>query len=131
MSQREHPFADLLEMKFLSRDDKSSLCTLLVTESTLNPNHTVHGGVFFTLVDTGMGGAIFETLNDGELCAAIEIKLSFFNAVWDGELLCKSKIIKRGKRITSAEAEIFNHDKLVAKASGSFSIFTPSKTKKD
>ncbi|MBN4080809.1 PaaI family thioesterase [Caldithrix abyssi] len=131
MSDLYHPFANLLGIEFVSRDEKVTVCSMPVTESTLNPNKVVHGGVLFSLADTGMGGAIHPTLTDGELFASIEIKMSYFNPVWDGELVCEAKIIKRGKRIVSTEAEIFNYEKLVAKATGSFSIFIHSQTNKD
>ena len=74
-----------------------------------------------------MGGAIHQTLSDDEISASIEIKMSYFRAVWDGELICKARIVKRGKKVVFAEADIFNNEKLVAKATGSFSIFLPRK----
>lgn len=131
MQKKENPFANLLEMKFISQGEHVTVCSMPVARSTMNPNRVAHGGALFSLADNGMGRAIQRTLNETEMSASIEIKMSYFRAVRDGELACEARIVKSGKRVVFAEADLFNHEKLVAKATGSFSIFTPSKTKKD
>lgn len=75
------------------------------------------------MADTGMGGALYTTLKKGETCATIEIKISYFKPVSAGSLTCKTQVINRGKRVATLESEIFNNERLVAKAMGTYSIF--------
>jgi len=122
----QHPFADLLDLAFEEHGDGTSLCTLAVHHGLFNPQNVVHGGVLYSLADTGMGGAIHPLLQENEYCATVEIKISYFKPVYAGVLECKTTVINKGKRIASLESEIWNEGKLVAKASGSFAIFAPS-----
>ena len=56
-----------------------------------------------------------------------KIKISYFKAVYEGLLECETKVINKGKSIASLESTITNGDNLVAKASGTYSIFEPRK----
>ena len=75
------------------------------------------------MADNGMGGALYSYLDDDELCATIEIKIVYFKAVTSGTLTCDTKIVHRSKRIAVLESEIIKDGHLVAKATGTFSIF--------
>jgi len=83
----------------------------------------VHGGVIYSMADTGMGGALYPYLDEDELCATIEIKVTYFVAVASGVLTCKTKLIHKSKRIAALESEIDNNGRLVARATGTYSIF--------
>ena len=100
-----------------------SQCALQVHEGLLNPNGTLHGGVVYTLADTGMGAAVFAALQEGESCATIEIKISYLRAVREGELRCETRVVHRGRRMAFVESEVHNRGRLVAKATGTFAIF--------
>ncbi len=75
------------------------------------------------MVDTGTGRALYPYLDEGELCATIEIRIVYFAAVTSGMLTCDTKVVHRGKKIATMESEIKNDGYLVAKAMGTFSIF--------
>jgi acyl-CoA thioesterase len=120
-----HPFADLIDLRFEERRPGYSRCTLAVSEKHLNPHGVVHGAVAYALADTGMGAALFPTLSQGELCATIEIKISYFKPVASGALRCDTEIVNRGKKVASLESSVFAGELLVAKASGTYSIFRP------
>jgi len=117
------PFGDLIGLTFTSCEDGSSQCVLQVDEKHLNPHRTLHGGVAYSLADTGMGGALYTRMEEDELCATIEIKIVYFRAVTSGTLTCDTELILRSKRIATLESEISNDGNLVAKALGTFSIF--------
>ena len=74
-----HPFADLLGLSVDSKQSGTSTCSIAFTERLLNPNNVVHGGVIYSMADTGMGGALMSLLGDGQLCATIEIKMMYLN----------------------------------------------------
>ncbi|MFO1200132.1 MAG: PaaI family thioesterase [Burkholderiaceae bacterium] len=121
-----HPFADLIGLAFTHHGPADSVCAVTLREALLNPHHVVHGGVIYSMADTGQGAALYPSLADGEICATIEIKVSYFRAVSAGTLECRSRIVHRGRRTAHAESEIFEGGRLVAKASGSWAIFSPS-----
>ena len=100
-----------------------SKCTLTVADYHRNSNGVVHGGVLFTLADTGMGAALYPTLDVIEICATIEIKINYFKPVASGDIVCTSEIINRGKMVANLEACVYADEVLVAKANGSFFIF--------
>ena len=122
-----HPFADLIGLVFESVHQGRSLCRIEVDEKLLNPHGVVHGSVMSALADTGMGGALYPLLADDESCATIEMKINYFKPVLDGALECSTQLLHKGKSVASLESEIFSNDKLVAKASGTYSIFRPEK----
>ena len=119
-----HPFGDLIGLKFTKVEKGYSQCTLDVVDKLLNPHKVVHGGVLYSMADTGMGAAAYTTLvAKNELCATIEIKINYFKATRTGVLMCNTKIIHQGKKIVTMDSEIINDGQLVAKAIGTYSIF--------
>jgi acyl-CoA thioesterase len=126
MPKKYHPFADLIGLGCEATGEGTSHCSLNITERLYNPHGVVHGGVLYALADTGMGAALYTTLEAGELCATIEIKIAYFKPVKKGRLISKTLLVNRGKTVASLESEIFNKDVLVAKATGTYSIFTPT-----
>jgi len=120
-----HPFGELIGLTFDNMAAGSSLCVLDVDEKLFNPHKVMHGGVLYAMADTGMGGAVYPLLSEEELCATVEIKITYFKAVRSGSLECRSEVVNKGKTIASLESEILNDGILVAKAYGTFSIFEP------
>ena len=117
-----NPFGQLIGLNFSEWERGWSQCVLEVTEKLLNPHHVLHGGVIYSMADTGMGAALYSDLANGERCTTVEIKIAYFKAVSSGTLICDTKIIHRGNKIATLESEIQNNDQLVAKASGTFYI---------
>lgn len=121
---RPHPFADLLGFSVTAREAGKCTSELVVSEKHMNPNNVVHGGVIYTLADTGMGGALSSLLAAGQLCSTIEIKINYFRPGVSGTLRCETKVIHKGRRTAAMESEIFgDNDKLLARATGTFMIF--------
>ncbi|MBY9014170.1 MAG: PaaI family thioesterase [Candidatus Lokiarchaeota archaeon] len=118
-----HPFGDLIGLKFTKLEKGYSQCTLEVVDKLLNPHKVVHGGVLYSMADTGMGAAAYTTLAKNELCATIEIKINYFKATKAGVLTCNTKVIHQGKKIVTMDSEIFNDSQIVAKALGTYSVF--------
>jgi acyl-CoA thioesterase len=121
----KHPLAELLGIVIEEIKEGTSKLTLEVKEAFFNPNQVVHGGVLFSLADTGMGAALFPTLEQGYACASIEIKINYYRPVRSGTLVCHSKILNKGKTIANIEASVYSCEKLIATANGNFSIFLP------
>ena len=118
-----HPFGDLIGLRFTEVEKGYSQCTLEVVDKLLNPHKVVHGGVLYSMADTGMGAAVYTNLDKNELCATIEIKINYFKATKSGTLTCNTKVIHQGKKIVTMDSEIINDGQLVAKAIGTYSVF--------
>jgi len=121
----EHPFADLIGLSMDAHYTDASECSLTVAPHLLNPNGVLHGAVLFALADTGMGGALMPNLDAGQICATIEIKFNYFQAVREGTLRCRTSLLNRGKRVANLDSRLYLNDELVASANGSYAIFTP------
>ena len=92
----------------------------------LNPNGVAHGGVIFTMLDTAMGKATMEVIPDGCFCATIEIQTRFLRPLMPGPCVAKVPVTKPGRTIVHLGGEVFDAaERLVATASGSFSVITP------
>ena len=102
-----------------------SRCSLKVAENHFNSFGVVHGGVLFTMADTGMGSALFPHLKEGERFATIEVKINYFKPVRAGTIVCVTEVIHLGKSIANLESSLSVEGVLVAKANGSYAIAGP------
>jgi len=120
-----HPFGELIGLNFTESENGCSRCVLPVTDALLNPHQVVHGGVLYAMADTGMGGALYTLLAPDELCTTIEIKITYYEPVTSGDIVCQTKVINKKRKIASLESEVFSGDTLISKASGTYYIFKP------
>lgn len=118
-----NPFGDLIGLEFTAFGDGRSRCELQVREELLNPHGVLHGGVVYSMADTGMGGALYSLLAESELCTTVEIKIAYLAAVQAGSLACDTSVIQRRSRIAVLESEVRSGDELVARATGTFYIY--------
>ena len=116
------PFLELVGVTFTRVEDGRSQAFLKIEERLLNSMRIVHGGAAFTLVDCGMGAALYSCLEENEVCRTVETKIAYFRPVSSGVLTCNSKVVHRSRRIATLESEIEHGGQLVAKAIGTFSI---------
>ena len=120
------PFGMYVGLTFTKWEKGYSQCTLEVDGKLLNPYSAVHGGVTFTMADSGMGFALVTCLEEGEKCVTIETKIVYFKAVKAGTLTCDTRVIHKSKRIVNLESEIKQNGELVAKAIGTWSVYRGS-----
>jgi uncharacterized protein (TIGR00369 family) len=100
-----------------------STARLEAGEAHRNPHGTVHGAVLFTMVDTAMGGATMSVLDEGKLCASIDVHLRFLKPVFGGALEATAEVVRAGKRVVHLEARVRNGDgEVVAMATGAFAV---------
>jgi len=116
------PFRDLVGVVFTEIESGYSKSFLEVNEKLFNPGGFLHGGVAYTLADSGMGVALWASLGEGEGCSTIESKIVYFKAVSSGTLTCEARLLQRTKNFAVMECEIKNEGKLAAKAISTFSI---------
>ena len=116
-------FSNLIGLTFTDVEDGYSRATLSVTDELKNPHGVLHGAAAYAMADTGMGAALYPTLDDGQQCATIEIKISYLKPVSSGTLVCETDVVRRGRTVAFLESEVRTDDRTVAKATGSYSIF--------
>ncbi len=122
------PLRRFLGMDVEDLEPGQAVARLDVTESLLNPNGVVHGGVLFTMVDTAMGRATMSVLEEGQLCASIEVQMRFLRPVAGGRLEAETGVIRRGRKIVHLESRIRDGDgALIATGAGTFAVITPSR----
>jgi acyl-CoA thioesterase len=124
-----HPYAELIGLTIDEAKNGHSKCSLKSEEKLFNPHNVIHGAVIYSLADTGMGAALYPSLDAGEICATIEIKINYYKPVRSGVITCITDVINRGKSVANLESTIYSGDTLVAKANGNYSIFRRSKNK--
>ena len=91
-----NPFASLIDLEVESRDDGKSTVSISIGPQHMNPHGVVHGAVLYALADTGMGAALYSTLEPGQICATIEIKINYFKPVVQGKVRCEAAVLNRG-----------------------------------
>ncbi len=116
-------FQQLIGLDIYERDNGESRARIEVTPDHMNPHGVVHGGVLYSMADTGMGAALYTRLEADESCATIELKMVYIAGVRGGTLECETKVLNKGKRVAFLESEVRNEGRLVAKALGTFAIY--------
>ncbi|MCC5872532.1 MAG: PaaI family thioesterase [Gammaproteobacteria bacterium] len=117
-----HPFADLLGFSVSSRAEGRCSIELDIAPKHFNPHGIVHGGVLYSVADTGMGGALTSLLTDDEICTTVEIKIVYFRPATAGRLLCDTEVVNRGRRTAALESTLSVDDRMLARAYGTFMI---------
>jgi acyl-CoA thioesterase len=117
-----HPFADLLGFSVSSRAEGRCSIELDIAPEHFNPHGIVHGGVLYSVADTGMGGALTSLLTDDEICTTVEIKIVYFRPATAGRLLCDTEVVNRGRRTAALESTLSVDDRMLARAYGTFMI---------
>lgn len=126
-----NPFGELIGLTFEEFGDGSSRCALEVTDELLNPHGVVHGGVIYSMADTGMGAALYSAIEEEELCTTIEIKITYLRAVRSGRLVCDTRVLNQTRKVAALESEIKSGEELVAKASGTFYVYSSKGSRDD
>ncbi|MEM0129824.1 MAG: PaaI family thioesterase [Thermoplasmata archaeon] len=99
------------EVGFAIDPDRSGpgRCTVAgtVAERHLNVNRVVHGGVYATILDTAMGGAVVTTLAEGETTATTSLYVEFLRSARRGDrLVAQGRILRRGRHLAFVEGTL-------------------------
>lgn len=118
------PLGDALGIVAEVREPGYSRMRLMIDPAWLNPNGVLHGGVVYTMVDYGMGGAVQAGLREGEHCATIEVKMNYLASVREGTLTAETNVVKQGRNIAFVESKVVDEQgRIVATATGSMFVF--------
>ncbi|MBR12289.1 MAG: hypothetical protein CL442_03950, partial [Acidimicrobiaceae bacterium] len=106
--EAEFPLRSFLDFSIDSGEGGpgTAVVALAVDDRHLNPNGVVHGGVVFTMVDTAMGRATLSVLDEGCLCASIEVSVRYLRPVVEGRLVATATVLRAGRRIVHLEGAV-------------------------
>ncbi len=115
------PFNRLVGIEFgeYHEDGGVTLC-LPVEEHHQNGAGVAHGGVMLTLADAAISFGIARTV--GLRCTTVEIKINYLRPVTGGVLEARSHIVRAGRRLVIARAEVNCRGKQVAEALATFAV---------
>ena len=124
MAARRHdPFsAGLIGMVEGPSADGVNRSHLDVRPELLNSDGAVHGGATFSLIDHSLGEAVDSVLAPGENNVTVELKVNYLAPILEGRIDCAARVLRRGRRLVIAEADVHNGGRLVAKGLGTFAV---------
>lgn len=119
------PFYEHLGLQLDYLQDGKSAIRLPFQKHFGNTRGEVHGGAVASLVDAAMSQAVRSTVEMGARVATITMTLNYL-APAHGELLGKGAVIKSGRSLVFAEAEITDAEgKTVCRASATYRVSAP------
>ncbi len=120
----EFPLRTFLDFTIDDGIGGEAVAALDVSDRHLNPNGVVHGGVVFTLVDTAMGRATMSVLEEGRICASIEVAVRYLRPITGGRLVATASVLQAGRRIVHLEGwvTVDGDDRPVAVVQASFAV---------
>ena len=90
----------------------------------INMGGMLSGVVGYAMVDYSMGSALWAQTAEDEGIATISISINYVQTAVEGELICRSHVDRRNRRIAVLRSEVTHTDgRLLATAVGSYSIF--------
>jgi acyl-CoA thioesterase len=118
----EIPFLHDLGVEFLGMGNGEAQIALDLEKRHMNSWMVTHGGVTMTLLDVVMSMAGRSLDPDARGGVTVEMKTSFLQPGGQpgGRIVAKGKAFHRSTTMCFCEGEVWNGDKLVAKAMGTF-----------
>ena len=115
-------FSELIGCRLQRLEQGVAEVALSLEPQLRNRAGKLHGGVIFSLVDITMGLACSSAHGFDQQSATIECKINYIRAVEDGDVLCTARVIHPGRRMLVVEADVYQGERLVAKAQGTFAV---------
>jgi uncharacterized protein (TIGR00369 family) len=98
----------------------------VVERRHLNINQVVHGGVYATILDTAMGGAVVTLLREQEVTATTSLYVEFLRPAREGQSLrAKGEVVRRGRHLAFVKGDLVDGDgKGLSQAHGTWYIWS-------
>ena len=122
------PFAAHLGFRILRADEDGAVAEADPGPEHLNGGGIVHGGYLTALLDSATGWAVHAHVPPGVPAPHIQLSVQYVRAAlarvrrW----CATAAAVKAGRRILSAEAEITQGDRVIARAVTSHAVLRPS-----
>ncbi|GIZ51244.1 PaaI family thioesterase [Noviherbaspirillum aridicola] len=118
----EIPFLHDLGVEFLGMENGEAAIALNLEKRHMNSWQVTHGGVTMTLLDVVMSMAGRSLDPDARGGVTVEMKTSFLQPCGraGGRIVAKGRAFHRSTTMCFCDGELWDGDKLVAKAMGTF-----------
>jgi acyl-CoA thioesterase len=116
------PYLADLGVEFIEMADGTAQIALTLAERHMNSWQVAHGGITMTLLDVVMAMAGRSLDPDAQASVTVEMKTSFLQPAGKSgsRLVAKGKAFHRSTTMCFCEGEVWNGNRLVAKAMGTF-----------
>ncbi|MFZ0767316.1 PaaI family thioesterase [Bradyrhizobium sp.] len=118
------PCAKTLGLEFVEIDgERGTIQTRFeAVESFLNPVGHVQGGFLAAMLDDTMGTALAATLEPGLFAPTVNLNVQYHRPAALGPLKGLGRVAMRGREVCHGSAELWQNDKVVATATGTFAV---------
>lgn len=120
------PVWELMGIEVVELGNGEATLTMPVEEKMTNPYGMMHGSGVFALADSAVAVAISSISEKGKQFFTIEMKINYLEPVTSGIVEARAKVLRNG-RIVPGEVDVFNQNKLVAKAIATYIIVDKNK----
>jgi len=122
------PMSELMDFKLVDAGDGFAIFACVPGVHHFNPLATVHGGLAATLIDSATGCAISTRVPAGASWTTVNLSVDYFRTMTEktGPIRCEARVVKSGRRISVADAEVVGEDGTVyARGSATYMIILP------
>ncbi|KAF1048886.1 MAG: hypothetical protein GAK35_00153 [Herbaspirillum frisingense] len=118
-----NPYLHSLGVQVLEYEDDRAVMALLLKPEFMNSWHVAQGGISMTLMDVAMGLAA-RAGTDAKSSATVEMSSSFLQPAGHAgdTLVARGHTYHRSTTLCFCQAELWNGERLVAKAMGTFKL---------
>jgi uncharacterized protein (TIGR00369 family) len=102
-----NPFFCQMGIDIVSYKEGSAMLNMQVRPDMLNGVGWLQGGMLVALADEAIALALYTQLAEYEGIATISESTSFVRGVREGVIVAEAKVIRKGRRVAFAEAEVF------------------------
>jgi len=120
-----NPFFCQMGIDIVSYDTGTAVLKMQVRPDMLNGVGWLQGGMLVAIADEAIALALYTQLKEHEGIATISESTSFVKGVREGVIVAEGKVIKKGRRVAFAEAEVFldNDEKtMLSRTSAAFAV---------
>ncbi|MBR5450380.1 MAG: PaaI family thioesterase, partial [Methanocorpusculum sp.] len=109
----------------VSWGNESAVLKMNITERLHNGSGFLQGGFYVILADEAIALAVLSEISENEGTTTITETTEFIRGIKEGEIYASAKIIRKGRRVIFAEAEVRDgsvEGKLLSKTTASYLI---------
>lgn len=120
-----NPFFALMGIDVVSVEEGHAVLKMPVRPDMHNGVGWLQGGLLVALADETMVLAIYPSLESNEGMATISESTNFIRGTQDGIIVAEGRVIRKGRRVAFAEAEVRKDDAektLLSRTTASFAI---------
>ena len=120
-----NPFFCLMGIDIVSYDAGTAVLKMQVRPDMHNGVGWLQGGMLVALADEAIALALYTVLKEDEGIATISESTSFVKGVREGVIIAKAQVIRKGRRVAFAEAEVFldtGEKMMLSRTSAAFAV---------